>query len=121
MSIKWAYVIGGLSVIFLLPHSIFLINHKDDTRVTWNIIYDLSSIIIEQDAVVINPEDMKYYFLPLSSMTDAWVYPASENYIEQMEDLQKGGFDNVYFISSDLNMLEKNMLLLIVIQLQLQF
>lgn len=103
MSIKWTYVIGGISIIFILPYSILFVNHKDDTRVTWNVIYNLSSIITEQDAIVINPEDMKYYFLTLSSMTDAWVYPASENYTEQMVDLQEKGFENVYIITSDQN------------------
>ena len=101
LSSRWVCIAGILSIVCLLPYSCFLINHKDDTRVTWNVIDRLSSIISEDDAVVINAADMMYYYLPIKTMTGASVYPSETDYLQQMEELEQQGFSNIYYICID--------------------
>lgn len=94
----WGWGIGGLSLVVILPFSLFLVNHKDDTRITWNVIKDLSSVVMSDDVVVINPEDMKYYYLPIRAITCAKIYPAKTDYKTQMSMLTNTIAGSVYVI-----------------------
>lgn len=110
MASRWIYITGLLSLLIILPYSMYLLEHKDDSRITWNIIYDLSEIISEEDAVVVNLDDMKFYYLGLRAMTDAYVYPADSDYVSQMEALQEKGFKQIYYISQQTDILDKNII-----------
>lgn len=91
------YLLGGLSSLIILPFSIFFVNHKDDTRVSWNIINDLTKQISVTDVIFINPEDMKFYYLPIRAMTGAKVYPAL-GYDEMLEASGKNNMSSVYYL-----------------------
>ena len=95
---RWVFGAGGLSLAVILPFSAFLITHKDDTRITWNIIKDLSTAITYEDSVVVKPEDMKFYYLPIRAITGANVYPAEDDYNKQLNRISDATKGTCYYI-----------------------
>lgn len=104
LNLKIVKIAGLLSWLMLLPYAVFWINHKDDTRLLWQDIENFADEITSDDIVVIHPDEMKYYYLPLRAMTGARAYVAEKDYIEQMEQLSQHTSGNVYYIRHDMDL-----------------
>ncbi|MDY3745751.1 MAG: hypothetical protein SOZ97_03260, partial [Lachnospiraceae bacterium] len=100
VKIGWGLAAGTVSMAVMLPFLPYFVKYQDDTRLTWNILEDMSALIEKEDAVIISDEYMKYYFLPLKAMADAKVYPEFDNLQEEIEHISDQTEGNVYYIHS---------------------
>ena len=66
-------------LVFVMPYDIFLMQNKDDTRMEWSVLEDITDIAGAGDCIVIGREYMDHLWLPLRALTDADVYPQSED------------------------------------------
>lgn len=90
---------GGIaSLAVLLPASALWLDQKDDSRMTWDTLAEAAQIMDEGDIAVIEPEDMKYYYLTLRAISGVRAYPAEEDYEAQMQRLAEKTSGNVYYI-----------------------
>ncbi|MDE5769212.1 MAG: hypothetical protein K2H82_07480, partial [Oscillospiraceae bacterium] len=87
-----------LSLGFALPYDDFLRTHRDDTRMEWEILEDITSHITENDCVVIEDTYLFTLWLPVRAITGAAVYPAENDLMEQLERLSED-CENLYFIA----------------------
>ena len=88
------------SLAMVAPYLSFFMTCQDDTKTTFEALEALTSIINENDAVIIAPELILLYTLPISYMTDACVYPAYGEWTEQAEKLADGGASRVYYLGT---------------------
>ncbi len=88
------------SLCFALPYSCFLISHKDDTRMEWSILEDITESIPEKSCVVIQTESLPTLWIPVRAITGAAVYPSEKDMTEQLHQLSKR-YDEIYFISTE--------------------
>lgn len=95
---KTIYPLLILSLCFALPYDDFLRTHRDDTRMEWEILEDITSHITENDCVVIEDTYLFTLWLPVRAITGATVYPAENDLMEQLERLS-GDCENLYFIT----------------------
>lgn len=95
---KFLYPVMILSLCFAMPYADFLRTHKDDTRMEWEILEDITTHITEHDCVVIEDTYLFTLWLPVRAITGAEVYPAENALAEQLERLS-GNFENLYFIT----------------------
>lgn len=89
----WGYVIGVLSVLSLLPYSIFVSSLRDDTIMTFSQFEDFTELFKEGDAIVFTGSSQKILLLPTKYTTDADVYMdlVPENSLFK-------NYDNVYCV-----------------------
>lgn len=95
-------VIGIVAAIFsvaiLMPHSIFLMNHIDDTRVQWDSLEEIEETIqfSEPDAIVMRPELYNMFYYEFKSL-DIPVFPITENFDEEISYLQTQ-YETIYIM-----------------------
>ena len=89
---------SAVSVCAMIPYSGFLVSHKDDTRMEWNILEDVTEQISSHDCVVIETGVLSTMWLPVRAMTDASVFPSEKNLTEQLRNLS-GRYETIYVIS----------------------
>ena len=89
---------SAVSVCAVIPYSGFLVSHKDDTRMEWNILEDVTEQIDSHDCVVIETGVLPTMWLPVRAMTDASVFPSEKNLTEQLRNLS-GRYETIYVIS----------------------
>jgi len=94
-----------VSVLVVAPFDRFLATAKDDTRMQWSILTDLTEKIDETDCVVVDTDLMPQLYLPLRSMTGAAMYPELENAVEQVDKLSDQ-YDTVYYLTTDTSILQ---------------
>lgn len=95
---KLLYPILLASLCFSMPYANFLRTHKDDTRMEWETLEDITMHIGQNDCVVIENYYLPTLWLPVRAITDADVYPSEKNIQDQLE-LLSFSYENVYFIS----------------------
>ena len=95
---KLLYPVTAAGVAFSMPYDAYLLGHKDDTRMEWSIMNDLSDFIEDSDCVVISPGYMNTLWLPIRSMNHAAVYPEDESDPDQLRLLTER-HRKVYYIS----------------------
>ncbi|MDE7121910.1 MAG: hypothetical protein K2O42_07095, partial [Oscillospiraceae bacterium] len=97
---KIIYPLWILSLCFALPYDDFLRTHRDDTRMEWEILEDITSHITENDCVVIEDTYLFTLWLPVRAITGAAVYPAESDLREQLERLSEDeDCENLYVIT----------------------
>ena len=108
-------VISGL---LFLPYSGFLMNHKDDTRMEWSVLEDITEQIPEDSCVVIDTELLPTLWLSVRAITGSAVYPSEKNLTEQFRTLSER-YEEIYYLNTkdeayqldeNLNILYKNIL-----------
>lgn len=92
-------------VLVVAPFDKFLATAKDDTRMQWSVLMDLTEKIDETNCVVVDTELMPQIYLPLRSMTGAATYPELENAVEQVDQLSEQ-YDTVYYLTTDTSILQ---------------
>ena len=96
ISKKIVYLMGIVSLVILAPYERTLLMEQDDTRVTWSALFQLSEAVEGENKVLIDREDMKYYYLPLRAMKGVEAYP----WTEAIEIELINGDEKLFFISS---------------------
>ncbi len=92
-------------VLVVAPFDKFLATAKDDTRMQWSVLMDLTEKIDATNCVVVDTELMPQIYLPLRSMTGAAIYPELENAVEQVDQLSEQ-YDTVYYLTTDTSILQ---------------
>ena len=92
-------------VLVVAPFDKFLATAKDDTRMQWSVLMELTEKIDETNCVVVHTELMPQIYLPLRSMTGAATYPELENAVEQVDQLSEQ-YDTVYYLTTDTSILQ---------------
>lgn len=88
------------SMVILMPYDFILKNGVDDTKMSWNILEDLATIIPENSAIVVEKKYMPYCYLTLRAMTHSNAFPANTDNIEDQLDQLSKVYPEVYYISS---------------------
>lgn len=83
------YPAAALSLIINLPYIRFQKDAKDDTRMEWSVLEDITDFVDGDSCVVVNGRYAPELWLPLRTITDADVYPLNESNEEQFQDLKK--------------------------------
>lgn len=65
----------------------YLMFHRDDTRMEWSVLEDLTDFISEDDCLVISGNYSNYMWLPLRDLTGAAVYPCNADDPQQFAKL----------------------------------
>lgn len=97
---KVLYPVMILSLCMAMPYSDFLRTHRDDTRMEWEILEDLTTHITDQDCVVIEDAYLATLWLPIRAITGAEVYPVLEDHPEEQLKSLAPDYENLYFISA---------------------
>ncbi|MCR5600487.1 MAG: hypothetical protein K6G33_07095 [Ruminococcus sp.] len=79
--------VTAAGIIYLVPYDTFLMQNKDDSRIEWSILSDLTDFVDENDCIVISRGYVSRLWLPMRSMTGAKIVPEDENDPEQIERL----------------------------------
>jgi hypothetical protein len=93
-------VASVISILYTAPYTSYVSQTKDDTRLEWETLYDISEHILPGDCIVFEPSTMPTAFLPIRAMTGAAVYPAEDDIEEQLWKLEKQ-YDNVYYLTKN--------------------
>lgn len=92
------YPAAALSLVLNLPYIRWQKNAKDDTRMEWSVLEDITDVIDENSCVVVCGKYSPELWLPLRTITGTDVYPFNESNPEQFLDLKKR-YDKVFYIS----------------------
>ena len=90
---------GMISLLTVLPYSGFLMTHKDDTRMEWSVLEDITEQIPSDACVVIETETLPTMWLPVRAVTEAAVYPSEKNITDQFRTLSER-YEKIYFLST---------------------
>lgn len=102
---KFLLIIFIASLFVIIPADIVLLKEKDNSRMSWAILSDISKKIDNNSAVIIdgnikNPSNYQRIFsFPIKAMSNADIYPLSNN-IKQQIDFLKDKYKSIYFISN---------------------
>ncbi len=88
---------GAVSLLTVLPYSGFLMTHKDDTRMEWTVLEDITEQIPSDACVVIETEALPTMWLSVRAVTGAAVYPLEKNITEQFRTLSER-YEKIYFL-----------------------
>ncbi len=91
---------SAVSLCVCLPYSGFLMTHRDDTRMEWSILEDITDQLPEHACVVIETDSLPTLWLPVRAMTGAAVYPAEKHLNSQFRTLSQR-YDNIYLIGTE--------------------
>jgi len=78
---------AAASFLLTARYDAYLMWHKDDTRMEWSVLSDLTDFVEEGDCVVISNDYAQKLWLPIRSMTGAHVYPEDTEDPEQLDRL----------------------------------
>lgn len=92
------YPAAALSLVLNLPYIRWQKNAKDDTRMEWNVLEDITDVVDEDSCVVICSRYAPELWFPLRTITDADVYPLNESDTDQFLELKRQ-YDKVFYIS----------------------
>lgn len=97
-------ILGIASLGVLVPYERTLYLELDDTRVTWNALDQIvQTLKSEKDKIVlIRDIDMKFYYLPLSAMTDVICLPYTSNIKENICSMNI----DYYYLTQEITMIE---------------
>ena len=84
--------------VIMSPYNLTLATQMDDTTVSWEIIDDLSTLITDQDAVIIDSNLSAQLKMPIKIMTNAATFPVFGDINTQIEKFSEQ-YKNVYYIS----------------------
>ena len=79
--------VAAAGLLYIAPFDAYLMYHKDDSRIEWSVLNDLTDYITDSDCVVISPRYTLHLWLPVRSMTGAKVIPEDTNDPKQIERL----------------------------------
>ena len=99
---KKAYAILPLfavSMSIFIPTNIAMLEGRDDTRVTWDVLEDVSKIPGESDALIVADNSRMLLWMPMHAMTadGVDVYPQMHEFEDQARDLLDD-HDSVYVV-----------------------
>lgn len=90
----------GCGIAMIIPYDMYLMNNQDDTLIDWTVIEELSNEITEDDCLVIDAHYQSSLWLPMKNITDADVYPLTEN-PEELLSFLAYNYKNVYWLTSE--------------------
>lgn len=108
ISYKAISIVGICSLCVLVPYEKMLLTDKDDTRVTWDAVEDVTAHIKHGSVVIITRDNMKFYYLLVRTMSSAICFPETEAVIEEVQLKHQ----DYYYISNDLSQVEDAELLI---------
>ncbi len=73
---RWLLPAAAAGMCFVLPFDVYLLSHRDDTRMEWTVLEDTADAVREADCILIDRDYLQLFWLPLTAMTDADVLPA---------------------------------------------
>ena len=87
-----------LSAAILLPHSLFLLENKDDTRVQWDSLGEIEDTVQfnRPDAIVMRSELYMLFYYEFKSL-DIPVYPITDNFDENIKCLERN-YETIYIM-----------------------
>lgn len=80
---KLVYPAALAGIIYVAPYDRYLMTHKDDTRMEWSVLEDITDIVSDDDCVLIDRKYMDHLWLPIRSITEADVYPQEDAFEDQ--------------------------------------
>jgi len=95
---KLVYPAAALSLIINMPYIRLQKDAKDDTRMEWSVLEDVTDFVDEDSCVVICSQYGQELWLQLRTITGAHVYPLDESDPYQFVELRKR-YENVLCIS----------------------
>lgn len=98
---KLLYPAAIAGIIYVVPYDSYLMNHKDDTRMEWSVLEEISDIVTADDCVLVDRKYMDHLWLPLRSITDADVYPQEDAFEEQFMSMSRK-YGRVLFVTDQL-------------------
>lgn len=97
--LKITFLMSIFILIIDIPYNITLATQKDDSRIEWDILNNIASMVESDDIIIVdNSLDMRLY-LPIRAMTGAKVYPESNFDYVKTNLLSEEDLD-CYFIST---------------------
>ena len=110
-AIQLVCVIGTvlIAALTIIVYDVPLINQKDDTRLSWQILTDCTHIFGEDDIVIVEQDIAPVLYLPLVYLTDAEIY-LEYDLDEQRDDfLYDSSEKEIFFVDAILlHILELN-------------
>lgn len=97
---KILLTVSAVSIGCFLPYSSFLMQHKDDTRMEWSVLEDLTEQIPQNSCVVMETDTLPMLWLPVRAVTKANVYPAENDFTAQCKTLSER-YEKIYCISQN--------------------
>ena len=87
-----------VSAAILMPHSLFLMNNKDDTRVQWDSLTEIEDTVQfnRPDAIVMRSELYMLFYYEFRSL-DIPVYPITDNFDENIKCLERN-YETIYIM-----------------------
>lgn len=95
---KIVYPAAALSLVINMPYIRLQKDAKDDTRMEWSVLEDVTDFVDEDSCVVVCSKYAPELWLPLRTITDAHVYPLDESDPYQFMELRRR-YDKVLCIS----------------------
>lgn len=97
---KLMYPAALAGIVFTAPFNVNLMTHKDDTRMEWSILADITDIAADGDCILIDRKYMDHLWLPLRSITNADIYPQEDEFDDQFVKLCQR-YGRVLFITDE--------------------
>lgn len=90
-----------LGLCYVMPYDLFLMHHRDDSRLEWDVLLDAADAAQGADCIVIDKPHMQCLWMPLDAMTGAAVFPASEDLPAQLAELSEKYSTVLYVTDAD--------------------
>ena len=80
-----------------MPYNYCLIHGKDDSRIEWETLLDISYELEEGDILFLDQSMYYAYYLPLKAMSDVDIFPMNNEVYEYRYELNKNDGAMYYF------------------------
>lgn len=95
----WAIAFCGLAALgYLIYHSGYIMTHKDDTRIQWDLLEEICEKLDGEDVVILDDERMISCFFPIRDMTGAYSFPVFGEDIAQTADRLTALGRDIYYL-----------------------
>ncbi len=91
---------AALGLVCVMPYDIYLMEHRDDTRMEWEILLDAAEAAEDADCILVDGDYLQHFWMPLDAMTDAAVYPEGDDRNAQLAALSQR-YGTVLFLTEE--------------------
>ena len=99
---RWRFLFIAASILLIIPFSFVMVNEKDDTRMNWEVLTDISDVIEDNSVIMFKQistqgevQIAQTLMLALKYMNDAYVYPQLTEVLERQFDSD----EMIYYIT----------------------
>lgn len=91
---------AALGLLSVLPFDLYLLGHRDDTRMEWETLLDVAETAEDADCILVDNAYLQHFWMPLDAMTNAAVYPEGEDRTAQLAALAQQ-YETVLFVTEE--------------------